>query len=91
MEEEKQMKINTKKASRLIGFHGLILLKGIARMLFGALTASILALGIYGFFMIPTEGGYDAVFDFLASICIICIALAATYLMGGHGKKGAKK
>lgn len=85
------MKSNTKKVFRLIEFHSIILFKGIVKMLYGAFAAKLLALGTYGFIKIASESGYDAVFDFLGSVCIVIVALVATYLMGGNGKKGAKK
>lgn len=83
--------INFKKLSRRVGFHGMILVKGFIKMLCGAGTAALFAIGIYGLIMIASEGGWAAVCDFLGSVGIIFIALVATYVMGGTGKKGAKK
>ena len=85
------MKIDLKKMSRAIVFHTQILLKGIVKMLCGALMTARIAGGISGFFNIPTEGGYAAVSDFLVSTCLVIIAVGGMYLMGGRGKKGAKK
>lgn len=85
------MKIDLKKMSRAIVFHTQILLKGFVKMLCGALMTAMIAVGIYGFFNIPTEGGYAAVSDFLVSTCLVIIAVGGMYLMGGRGKKGAKK
>lgn len=83
--------MNFRRTLRLIGYHFVILCKGFAKMLFGVATAALLVLGIWGFVQVSSEGGYAAVFDFLGSICIICIALGGTYIMGGRGKKGAKR
>ena len=80
-----------KKTFHMIGFHGSILAKGFIKMLYGALMATLVAVAIYGFTMIPTEGGYVAVCDFLLSICTMFVAIGGIYLMGGNAKKGAKK
>ena len=85
------MKKDVKKTAQRIGFHVKILLKGCFKMLYGAVMAGVLASGVYGFVLIPSEGGYAAVGDFLVASCLVCIALAGTYIMGGTGKKGAKK
>ena len=85
------MKINFKKMSRQIVFHSKILFNGFIKMLCGAIFTAMIAVGTYGFTTIPTEGGYAAVSDFLVSTCMICVALGGMYLMGGTGKKGAKK
>lgn len=87
----KQMMINFKKMSRQIGYHGQILFKGFIKMLYGAAMAGLIALAIYGYAMIPAEGGYAAVSDFLVCTCLVCIAVGGIYLMGGSGKKEAKK
>ena len=85
------MKIDIKKISRAIVFHIQILLKGFVKMLCGALMTAMIVTGIYGFLSVPEEGGYTAVSDFLVSACIVIIAVGGMYLMGGRGKKGAKK
>lgn len=85
------MNINFKKMSRQIGFHSKILVKGFIKMLCGGILTALIALGSYGLLMIPTEDGYVAVCDFLVSTCTLCVALGGMYLMGGTGKKGAKK
>ena len=85
------MKNDFKKTVRLIGFHASVLLKGFARMIYGATMGAMIAAAVYGFIMIPYEGGYIAVCEFLASTCVMCIALGGIYLMGGSTKKGATK
>ena len=85
------MNINFKKMSRQVGFHSGILFKGFIKMLCGAVLTALIAVGSYGLFLVPAEGGYAAVCDFLVSICTLCVALGGVYLMGGTGKKGAKK
>ena len=85
------MKINFKKTARKIGFHSMILFKGFIKMLCGSILTALIAVGIYGMFMVPAESGYTAVCDFLVSASILCFAIGGMYLMGGTGKKGAKK
>ena len=70
-------------------FHWNILMRGIARMLAGTLAAILFAVSIYGFVVIKGESGYIAVFDFIATLCTLCIALCNVYAMGR--KRGSKK
>ena len=74
---------------QLIGHHGKILWKGFLRMVYGAMTAGLIALAVYGFCMITTESGWAAVCDFIAAVATAVLALACMYIMGG--KKGAKR
>ena len=67
-----------------------ILLRGLARTLYGTLTAGLFAFAIYGFIQIKTEGGYVAVFDFIAACAILIMALANAYVLGCK-RRGAKK
>lgn len=80
-----------KSAVRTIWHHTKILWKGFKRMVFGAATAGMIALAVYGFYMIPTEGGYVAVCDFIASLASVVVAMTCVYAMGAGVKKGAKK
>ena len=79
-----------KIAAKRIGIHGMILLKGFVKVLYGASVADLIAIAVYGFMAIPSEGGYRAVCDFIGAIAIMAIALTGMYVMGGN-KKGAKK
>lgn len=74
-----------------IAYHARILGKGFARMLIGNLTAGFIAAAVFGFTMIPKEGGYAAVADFLVAVICLVIAVMGVYIMGGSKKKGAKK
>ena len=67
-----------------------ILLRGFGRTLHGALIAGLIAFAVYGFVLIKSEGGYSAVFDFIAAIAILVIALCNMYLLGNK-RKGGKK
>ena len=66
------------------------LLRGLARTLFGALNACLIAAAVYGFVMIKQEGGYTAVFEFIGACALVMIALANAYLLGCK-KRGAKR
>jgi hypothetical protein len=83
-------KENFKKALKKAQFHGGILLKGLVRTLFGALNACLIAFAAYCFVLIKTEGGYAAVFDFIAACVLVMIALANAYLLGCK-KRGKKR
>ena len=80
-----------KSATKVMARHGLILWKGFTRMLYGAATAGLFGLAAYGFVMIPSEGGYTAVFDFVGAIATCCVAMVSMYHQGCAKKKGAKK
>jgi hypothetical protein len=82
---------NFKRVVNTVKVHGKCLLKGFGRMAFGAATAGMIALAVYGFVMVTTETGWTAVSDFVASTALMLVALSCTYAMGGHAKKGAKR
>ena len=73
---------------RCIGFHGKVLLRGLAKSLYGAAVAGLIGLAGYGFACIPDEGGYRAVWDFIAAVSVAIIALAFMYGFGCSRKKG---
>ena len=83
--------IGFKSAARAIGIHGKVLWKGFIRMMFGALTAGLFALAIYGFVMVSTEGGWNAVCEFIAATATTVVALNCMYAQGTGKKKGAKR
>lgn len=82
--------MNFEKIMKLAKFHLGILLRGLGRTLYGAFITGMTAFAIYGFVLIKTEGGYAAVFDFIASVAILVVALANAYVLGSK-RKGAKK
>lgn len=86
------MNIKTKFQNAMItaSFHASILLKGLARTLYGALIAGLICIAFYGFVSIANEDGYLAVFDFIASIATLAVAVFNMYCLGlkkGRGKK----
>ena len=80
-----------KRAAQFISFHGKILLKGFIRMMFGALTAGLFALAIYGFAMITSEAGWTAVCEFIAATATAVVALTAMYSQGVCRRRGARR
>ena len=82
--------VNFNKVLKRVKFHADIMLRGLARTLYGTLIAGLLAFAIYGFVLIKSEGGYAAVFDFIAACATLTVALANAYLLGSK-RRGAKK
>ena len=81
-------KINFRLIYEEVKFHWNIIVRGIGRMLYGTLTALLFAVAIYGFVVTKSESGYIAVFDFIASLCTLGIAISNVYLVGRkRGKK----
>ena len=83
-------KVNFKKVLKQVKAHADIMLRGLARTLYGTLVAGLIAVAIYGFVLIKSEGGYAAVFDFIAACATLVVALADAYMLGSK-KRGAKK
>ena len=80
-----------KSVFKSVKHHGKILWKGFKRMVYGAATAGLMGLAVYGFSMIPGEGGYTAVFEFVGAICTMGVAMVCMYQQGCCNKRGAKK
>ena len=76
-----------KSAVNAIVNHGKILWKGFTRMLFGTSTAGLIGLAVYGFIMIPSEGGWTAVCEFIGSTATVVVALNCVYALGGVKKR----
>lgn len=70
--------------------HTNILLRGIARTIYGAFITGLFGVAIFGFVLIKGEAGYAAVFDFIAAIATLIVALANAYALGCK-RKGGKK
>jgi hypothetical protein len=82
--------VNFKRVLKQVKFHADIMLRGLARTLYGALIAGLIAFAVYGFVLIKSEGGYAAVFDFIAACATLMVALANAYVLGNK-RRGAKK
>lgn len=65
-----------------IGYHARVMFTGFLNAVYGALTAGLVGLSIYGFYAIPSEGGYFAVCEFLLAIATMLIALSCMYKWG---------
>jgi hypothetical protein len=64
--------------------------KGFVRSIWGTAVSVSIGLSVYGYSLIPTEGGYVAVAEFMAATIFLCIALGCMYIMGGTEKKVAR-
>lgn len=82
--------VNFKKVLKQAKYHADVLLRGLARTLYGCLIAGMIAFAVYGFVMIKAESGYAAVFDFVAASAVLILALANAYLLGSK-RRGGKK
>lgn len=71
---------------RVVGAYLKILWRGFTRMIVGTAVAGAMVLSIYGYAMIPTEGGYTAVSEFLIATALMVTALVCMYAMGGKAK-----
>lgn len=78
---------NFRMAVRFVCYHGKILLRGFAKVLYGAAVAGLIVLAVYGFQAIPTEGGYAAVGDFVCAVATTVVALGCMYAFGCSRKK----
>lgn len=83
--------IEFKSFTKSMMHHGKILWKGLKRVVYGAATAGLIGLAVYGFSMIPSEGGYTAVFEFVGAIATMGVAMMCMYQQGCCNKKGAKR
>lgn len=79
-----------KSVWKIIRFHCRCLLKGFLRMMFGALTAGLFALAIYGFVMITSEAGWTAVCEFVAASATAGVGLMCMYAQGAGRKRGSR-
>ena len=76
------MKLSDKEVMRRIFFRCEIVLRGMAKSLFGTALAGLTAMAVYGFMTIPSEGGYTAVCEFIASCAKLTTALCGMYFFG---------
>ena len=81
--------VQIKKAWKVVKFHARIAWRGLCRTLYGAAVAVLIGMAVCGFVFIPSETGWVAVFDFIASCATAMVALSNMYLMG-FNKKGEK-
>jgi hypothetical protein len=89
LKKEEVMMKDFKSMMRCLRRNGKVMLRGMLKALYGAGTAFLFAIAVYGFLQIPNEGGYVAVCDFVAAVGSVCIALWCMYDLGRV--KGAKR
>lgn len=82
------MKRNFNRVMQLIAFHCLVMIRGFVKVLYGAAVSGLIGLAVYGFAMIPSEGGYTAVLDFVGAVATLCVAFGGMYAIGSKKKKG---
>lgn len=62
--------------------HAKILFRGFMKVLYGAAVAGLVAVSVYGYSVIPSEGGYVAVAEFIVSSATMGVALCSMYAFG---------
>lgn len=87
MSEEYKQSLNIREVITGVIRHGRILLRGLAKTLYGTSVAGLVGLSVYGFVMIPSEGGYTAVCEFVVASITLGMALGAMYAFGGRRRK----
>lgn len=76
-----------KKTVGVVVHHGKILLRGLVKTLYGTAVSGLAGLAVYGFVMIPSEGGYAAVCEFMVAALTLGMAMGAMYAFGGRKQK----
>ena len=66
--------------------YSITLCKGLYRSFCGTFTTALLALAVYGFIMVSTEGGWAAVAYFVISVTALALFGVCVYGMGKGGK-----
>ena len=66
--------------------YSITLCKGLYRSFCGTFTTALLALAVYGFVMVSTEGGWSAVTYFIISVTALALFGVCVYYMGKGGK-----
>lgn len=82
------MSRNWKKVLNAMGQHCKIFARGFVRTCYGALTAGLVGLAVYGFVAIGSESGWVAVCDFVATVATVTVAVGCIYHQGCR-KRGA--
>lgn len=59
-----------------------VLGKGILRALHGTAVVGLFVVAVLGFVLVAKDGGYAAVFDFIAACFILAVALLNAFLIG---------
>lgn len=65
-----------------IVYHIMIMLKGFARVILGAISAGLVGLAGYGLILVAGENGYAAVANFIVAVLFLTFAGILIYLLG---------
>ena len=84
-------KEQVKNVFAIIKAYSSILIRGMARIIYGAMVAGLFAMSAYGFISISSEDGWVAVCDFIATLAMLVIAFANVYVIGGGVCKRGRK
>ena len=76
------------RAWQLIGYHSTVVVRGLAKVIYGAATAGLMVLSAYGFAMIRRESGWVAVSEFIVATLTMTVALGCVYVFGGRKRRG---
>lgn len=82
--------VDIRNAVHEIAYHVKVLVRGFGRVVYGTAVAGLLGLAVYGFLMIPDEGGYVAVCEFIAAMATLVVALNGMYACGARRKKNGR-
>lgn len=75
-------------AWQTVRYHSVVMMRGMAKMLYGTVASGFLGLAVYGFLAVSRESGWTAVCDFIAASLIMIMALTGVYVFGCRGKRG---
>ena len=62
--------------------HMKVLMRGFAKTMYGTLVTAFFAEAVYVFTLIPSKGGYTAVYEFLVATLMLLMACRAMYAFG---------
>lgn len=79
-----------KEIFRTISACAKVFVRGAIRTAYGAATAGLIGLAVYGILAIPGEQGWTAVCDFVATAATIGLALVSIYWQGMNKKRGVR-
>lgn len=73
---------------RMIRYHSVVMIRGVAKMLYGTAASGFLGLAVYRFLEVSRECGWTAVCNFIAASLIMIMALTGVYVFGCKRKRG---
>lgn len=75
-----------------IKYQAKVIFRGLVRMVWGTVTAGLVCLAVYAFIVIPNEGGYAAVGDFIVAVMCLLLVSVSVYVQGvGSFKKAGSR